>query len=130
MAKMFAKLALLGAALAGTAGAAQAQGWDRDYEDRDGRQEWRDDARYDRGYGRGYDRGYRGNYGYSDNVFDDPAVLRWGLARFDRNGDGYFQPREYRRAYAAFRSMADLNRNGEITRREYARVRSRLGGGW
>lgn len=61
----------------------------------------------------------------------DPVVKNWALARFDRNRDGWLTLYEAQEALDHFREIADEDRDGRITPREYdggvAFVKARYG---
>ncbi|MEO6246954.1 MAG: hypothetical protein ABIO85_00010 [Sphingomicrobium sp.] len=50
----------------------------------------------------------------------EPALLAWGLKRFDANGDGWLTLFEAQRAADAFRALADADRDGRVTTSEYS----------
>ena len=52
-------------------------------------------------------------------VASDPIIQRWALERFDRNHDGWLTLYEAQPAAAAFRDLADSDRDGRVTVREY-----------
>ncbi len=49
----------------------------------------------------------------------DPAVLAWAMARHDHNRDGWLTSFEAQAALDAFKTLADTNRDGRLTVREY-----------
>ena len=49
----------------------------------------------------------------------DPAVRQWALSRFDRNHDGWLTLFEAQEAVDEFRRIADENRDGHVSLREY-----------
>lgn len=52
-------------------------------------------------------------------VDSDPAITAWAVHSFDRNGDGWLTLYEAQPAVAAFREIADGDRDGHITVREF-----------
>lgn len=130
--------ALVGAAvLAGVTAPAMAQDW------RGG------DYRYDRTYddraydGRGYDRGYDGHvddlYGRGDyrrervndrwlerRILSDRQLRRAAFPWLDRDRDYRLDGWEVRRAAQRIERIADVNRDGRVSRREYDWARERI----
>jgi hypothetical protein len=51
----------------------------------------------------------------------DPAVRSWALAHHDANHDGWLTSYEAATATEAFRDLADADRDGRLTVREYDR---------
>jgi len=49
----------------------------------------------------------------------DAAIKQWAEARFDRNHDGWLTLYEAQEAVDQFRQIADEDRDGRITTREY-----------
>lgn len=54
-----------------------------------------------------------------DLVESNPAIQQWALRMFDRNHDGWLSLYEAQPAVKGFQEIADENRDGEITVREY-----------
>ncbi len=52
-------------------------------------------------------------------VTADPVIEAWALARFDRNRDGWLTLYEAQAAVDEFRAIADADRDGQVTPREY-----------
>lgn len=52
-------------------------------------------------------------------VEHDAAVKQWAETRFDRNHDGWLTLYEAQEAVDGFREIADENRDGRVTIREY-----------
>lgn len=52
-------------------------------------------------------------------VDSDPAIATWALAKFDSNGDGWLSLYEAQPAVIAFRDIADADRDGHVTVREF-----------
>ena len=52
-------------------------------------------------------------------IGSDPAIQQWALARFDRNHDGWLTLYEAQPAASAFRELADADRDGRVTVREF-----------
>jgi hypothetical protein len=60
----------------------------------------------------------------ANELFDrDPVVRDWALRQFDLNGDGWLTLYEAQPALAAFKEIADSDRDGRITTAEYRRAR-------
>ena len=49
----------------------------------------------------------------------DPRLMQWALARFDDNGDGYLSIFEADRAAIEFKSIADGDKDGQVTPAEF-----------
>lgn len=49
----------------------------------------------------------------------DPRLMQWALAMFDADADGHLSILEADKAAADFKSIADGNRDGRVTPREY-----------
>ena len=49
----------------------------------------------------------------------DPTIERWAVARFDRNHDGWLTLFEAQEAVREFRRIADEDRDGRVTPREF-----------
>ena len=57
-------------------------------------------------------------------LFDRDAVLKeWALRLYDRNHDGWLTLYEAQPALAAFKQLADGNRDGRVTTYEYDRAK-------
>jgi hypothetical protein len=55
----------------------------------------------------------------------DPVLSRWALhAGHDRNGDGWLTTYEAQAAAAAFKEIADTDRDGRLTVREYEEAKA------
>jgi len=54
-----------------------------------------------------------------DLVDSNPAIHDWAIRKFDRNGDGWLSLYEAQPVVAAFQEIADEDRDGAITVREY-----------
>lgn len=53
-------------------------------------------------------------------LFDrDPVLKLWAIARFDENRDGWLTSYEVQAAAGAFREIADEDRDGQVSVREY-----------
>ncbi|MDQ3143451.1 MAG: hypothetical protein M3Q57_01045 [Pseudomonadota bacterium] len=52
-------------------------------------------------------------------VRGDSIIEAWALARFDRNQDGWLTLYEAQAAVDEFRAIADADRDGQVTPREY-----------
>jgi hypothetical protein len=62
----------------------------------------------------------------------DPVLNNWALASHDRNGDGWLTSYEAQGAAEAFKDLADGNRDGRVSVREYEETKAfliaRMGG--
>lgn len=57
-------------------------------------------------------------------LFDrDPLLRQWALRLFDRNRDGWLSLYEAQPALAAFKDLADGDRDGRVTPYEYDRAK-------
>ena len=57
-------------------------------------------------------------------LFDrDPAIKAWAIRIYDSNHDGWLTLYEAQPALAAFKDLADGNRDGRVTTYEYDRAR-------
>jgi hypothetical protein len=54
----------------------------------------------------------------------DWVLMNWALKHYDRNGDILLEPGEAETAAAAFRNLADANRDGRVTVDEYRAARA------
>ena len=60
----------------------------------------------------------------ANNLFDrDPVIKAWALRNFDSNHDGWLTLYEAQPALAAFKQLADGNRDGRVTTYEYDRAK-------
>ena len=60
----------------------------------------------------------------ANQLFDrDPELKQWALRLYDRNRDGWLTLYEAQPALAAFRDIADGNRDGRVTTAEYSRAK-------
>lgn len=71
---------------------------------------------------------------HAAELFDrDPVLNAWAVQTFDRNRDGWLTSYEAQPAVATFKEMADADRNGRVTVREFedarALVQARFGVG-
>lgn len=58
-------------------------------------------------------------------LFDaEPALMAWALKDHDQNGDGWLTLYEANAAADAFRAMADSDRDGRVTVREFEAARA------
>jgi len=58
------------------------------------------------------------------SIFErDWVLMNWALKFYDRDRDILLQPAEAMAAAAAFRDMADANRDGRVTTQEYRAAR-------
>ena len=53
----------------------------------------------------------------------DPTIKAWAVRLFDSNHDGWLTLYEAQPALAAFKDLADGNRDGRVTTYEYDRAR-------
>lgn len=64
-------------------------------------------------------------------LFDrDPVLRGWAVRRYDSNGDGWLTLYEAQPALAAFREIADGDRDGRITTAEYRRAKEYIAARW
>lgn len=54
-----------------------------------------------------------------DLVDSDPAIKQWAVKSFDSNRDGWLTLYEAQPAVGAFQDIADEDRDGHVTLREY-----------
>jgi len=60
-------------------------------------------------------------------LFDrDPIIKAWAVRLFDSNHDGWLTLYEAQPALAAFKQLADGDRDGRVTKYEYGRAREYL----
>ena len=60
----------------------------------------------------------------ANDLFDRDAALKaWALRRFDTNRDGWLTLYEAQPALAAFKDLADGDRDGRVTTYEYDRAK-------
>ena len=58
-------------------------------------------------------------------LFDrDPELSAWAVRRYDRNGDGWLTLYEAQPAIRAFKNIADSDRDGRVTVREYEQAKA------
>lgn len=61
--------------------------------------------------------------GFNPNAHElferSPVLMAWALRRFDRNTDGWLTIYEAQPALAAFRDLADANRDGRVSVQEF-----------
>lgn len=63
----------------------------------------------------------------ANDLFDrDAALKQWALQNYDANGDGWMTLYEAQPALAAFKQLADRDRDGRITTFEYDRAKASL----
>ena len=68
---------------------------------------------------------------YANALFDrDPQLKAWALRLFDENEDGWLTLYEAQPALAAFKTIADANRDGRVTPYEYARAKEFVAARW
>lgn len=56
----------------------------------------------------------------------DPVLKAWAVRTFDRNRDGWLTSYEAQPAVSTFKEMADIDRDGRVTVREFQDARSWL----
>jgi hypothetical protein len=62
---------------------------------------------------------------HASELFErDPVLAAWAIRRFDRNGDGWLTLHEADAALVAFREIADTDRDGRVSVREYAQTKA------
>ena len=62
---------------------------------------------------------------HASELFErDPVLAAWAIRRFDRNGDGWLTLHEADAALVAFREIADTDRDGRVSVREYAATKA------
>ena len=60
-------------------------------------------------------------------LFDrDPVLNRWAIARFDANADGWLTLYEAQSALGELKNLADVDRDGRVSVREYEDAKSFL----
>ena len=60
----------------------------------------------------------------ANTLFDrEPVIKAWALRTFDANHDGWLTLYEAQPALAAFKQLADGNRDGRVTTYEYDRAK-------
>lgn len=63
-------------------------------------------------------------YPNANGLFDRDGVLReWAVRNYDRNRDGWLTLYEAQPALAAFKDIADSDKDGRITTAEYRRAK-------
>ncbi len=60
----------------------------------------------------------------------DPALRAWAVREFDRNGDGWLTLYEAQPAVAAFKEIADADRDGRVTVREFEEGKAFVAARW
>jgi len=60
----------------------------------------------------------------------DPKLMDWALARFDKDHDGYLSIMEADDGATEFKSIADADRNGQVTPAEYRSARAFIVARW
>jgi hypothetical protein len=60
----------------------------------------------------------------------DTRLMDWALARYDENHDGYLSIMEADDAATEFKSIADADRNGQVTPAEYREARAFIVARW
>ena len=68
---------------------------------------------------------------HANDLFERDSVLReWALRKFDTNRDGWLTLYEAQPALAAFKDIADGDKDGRITTWEYARGKEFVTARW
>lgn len=68
---------------------------------------------------------------HANDLFErDPVLREWALRMFDTNRDGWLTLYEAQPALAAFKDIADGDRDGRITTWEYARGKDFVAARW
>jgi len=60
----------------------------------------------------------------------DPELKSWALRLYDSNHDGWLTLFEAQPAVAAFKEIADADRDGRVTTYEYARAKEFIAARW
>lgn len=60
----------------------------------------------------------------------DGKLMDWALARYDENHDGYLSIMEADDAATEFKTIADTNRDGQVTPAEYREARAFIVARW
>lgn len=60
----------------------------------------------------------------------DTRLMDWALARYDENHDGYLSIMEADDAATEFKTIADTNRDGQVTPAEYLQARAFIVARW
>lgn len=60
----------------------------------------------------------------------DPALRAWAVREFDRNGDGWLTLYEAQPAVAAFKEIADTDKDGRVTVREFEEGKAFVAARW
>ena len=60
----------------------------------------------------------------------DTKLMDWALARYDENHDGYLSIMEADEAATEFKTIADTNRDGQVTPAEYREARAFIVARW
>ena len=60
----------------------------------------------------------------------DPQLRAWAVRIYDSNHDGWLTLYEAQPAFAAFRDIADADRDGRVTTTEYARAKEFIAARW
>jgi hypothetical protein len=68
---------------------------------------------------------------HASALFDrDPTLKAWAIKRYDRNQDGWLTLYEAQPAIAAFKEIADADRDGRVTTYEFARAKEFVAARW
>ena len=68
---------------------------------------------------------------HANELFDrDPQLMAWAVKLYDTNGDGWLTLFEAQPALAAFKEIADADRDGRVTTYEYARAKEFVAARW
>jgi hypothetical protein len=67
----------------------------------------------------------------ANELFDrDPQLKAWALRLYDANGDGWLTLFEAQPALAAFKDIADGDRDGRVTTHEYRQAKDFIAARW
>jgi len=67
----------------------------------------------------------------ANELFDrDPALRAWAVLNYDVNRDGWLTLFEAQPALAAFKDIADGDRDGQVTPHEFSRAREFIAARW
>ena len=68
---------------------------------------------------------------HANELFDrDPALKAWALSLYDANHDGWLTLFEAQPALAAFKDIADADRDGRVSTYEFTRAKEFVAARW